>query len=72
LLGPGYPATTTKKNHMVRKQDTTTPRTNTPADDVGPFDSEGWKVNTDDGSRVHRYDCTSHVGEPCDGHCGPQ
>lgn len=38
--------------------------------DAGPHDSEGWKLH-DDGTRVHRYTCTFHDGEGCDGHCGP-
>lgn len=42
----------------------------TPARDVGPHDAEGWKLH-DDGTRVHRYDCTIHDGDGCDGHCGP-
>jgi hypothetical protein len=38
--------------------------------DVGPRDAEGWKLH-DDGTRVHRYGCTIHDGDGCDGHCGP-
>jgi hypothetical protein len=38
--------------------------------DAGPHDAEGWKLH-DDGTRVHRYTCTIHDGEGCDGHCGP-
>ncbi|MEU0032057.1 P-loop ATPase [Streptomyces sp. NPDC006335] len=38
--------------------------------DAGPHDAEGWKLH-DDGTRVHRYDCTIHDGDGCDGHCGP-
>lgn len=38
--------------------------------DVGPRDAEGWKLH-DDGTRVHRYGCTIHDGQGCDGHCGP-
>jgi 8-oxo-dGTP diphosphatase len=35
-----------------------------------PRDAEGWRLH-DDGTRVHRYDCTIHNGDGCDGHCGP-
>lgn len=38
--------------------------------DIGPRDADGWKLH-DDGTRVHRYGCTIHDGEGCDGHCGP-
>ncbi|MFJ2833590.1 hypothetical protein ACIPC1_39635 [Streptomyces sp. NPDC087263] len=38
--------------------------------DAGPHDAEGWKLH-DDGTRVHRYTCTIHDGQGCDGHCGP-
>ncbi|WP_237291744.1 hypothetical protein [Streptomyces sp. Sge12] len=38
--------------------------------DVGPRDAEGYKLH-DDGTRVHRYTCTIHDGQGCDGHCGP-
>lgn len=38
--------------------------------DAGPHDAEGWKLH-DDGTRVHRYSCTIHDGQDCDGHCGP-
>ncbi|AEY94378.1 putative P-loop ATPase protein (plasmid) [Streptomyces hygroscopicus subsp. jinggangensis 5008] len=43
---------------------------NTMSHDAGPRDAEGWKLH-DDGTRVHRYGCTIHDGEGCDGHCGP-
>ncbi|MFJ2561293.1 MULTISPECIES: P-loop ATPase [unclassified Streptomyces] len=43
---------------------------NTMTHDAGPHDAEGWKLH-DDGTRVHRYGCTIHDGEGCDGHCGP-
>ncbi|MFD9714430.1 P-loop ATPase [Streptomyces sp. NPDC060006] len=43
---------------------------NAMAYDVGPRDTEGWKLH-DDGTRVHRYTCTIHDGQSCDGHCGP-
>ncbi|WP_251054637.1 hypothetical protein [Streptomyces sp. ISL-66] len=43
---------------------------NAMAYDVGPRDAEGWKLH-DDGTRVHRYTCTIHDGQGCDGHCGP-
>lgn len=39
--------------------------------DVGPFDAAGWKLHAD-GSRVHRWGCTFHDGEGCDGHCSPR
>lgn len=29
-----------------------------------------WRHHTD-GTPVHRYTCTIHDGEECDGHCGP-
>lgn len=35
-----------------------------------PRDAEGWRLH-DDGTRVHRYTCTIHDGEGCDGHCDP-
>lgn len=54
-----------------KKKEPAPRRTNAPAGDVGPFDSEGWKINQD-GSRVHRWDCSVHSGESCDGHCGPR
>jgi hypothetical protein len=38
--------------------------------DAGPHDAEGWKLH-DDGTRVHRYSCTIHDVQGCDGHCGP-
>lgn len=43
---------------------------NAMAYDAGPRDAEGWKVHAD-GTRVHRYSCTIHDGQGCDGHCGP-
>jgi hypothetical protein len=43
---------------------------NAMAHDAGPHDAEGWKLH-DDGTRVHRYTCTIHDGQGCDGHCGP-
>ncbi|MEV6456539.1 P-loop ATPase [Streptomyces anulatus] len=43
---------------------------NAMAYDVGPRDSVGWKLH-DDGTRVHRYTCTIHDGQGCDGRCGP-
>ncbi|MCG0065997.1 P-loop ATPase [Streptomyces tricolor] len=43
---------------------------NAMAYDAGPHDAEGWKLH-DDGTRVHRYSCTIHDGEGCDGRCGP-
>lgn len=54
---------------MSGKKNSTTP-TNAPSGDVGPFDAEGWKLH-DSGDRIHRYSCTTHDGDGCDGHCGP-
>ncbi|WP_154693858.1 hypothetical protein [Streptomyces mutabilis] len=47
----------------------TAPR-NASTGDAGPFDAEGWKLHAD-GERIHRYRCTIHDGQECDGHCGP-
>jgi hypothetical protein len=48
----------------------TVPTENPMTYDPGPRDAEGWKLH-DDGTRVHRYSCTIHDGQGCDGHCGP-
>lgn len=48
----------------------TVPTENPMAYDAGPRDAEGWKLHAD-GTRVHRYSCTIHDGQDCDGHCGP-
>jgi hypothetical protein len=48
----------------------TVPIENPAEHDAEPRDAEGWRLH-DDGTRVHRYTCTIHDGQGCDGHCGP-